>query len=621
MRQRFVTIPQMFVQVTNHFSSHNSSADRGNPSKYAYMRKVGKEYVGMTYDELREITENFAAGLRTLGVGRGDVVGIVAENRIEWVVADFAIIGMGAVDAPIFPTMTSAQESYIFNHCEAKIVIVSNKFQLNKLLKVRDELQKLQHIIVMNDDVETNEPNVLKFADVVRAGAASMSERERRAWFEAECARGAIGLGLVVPQPATLIYTSGTTGNPKGVMLTNANLVANIEGSSDAIDIGEKDLLLSFLPLCHAYERTTGYYTLFACHATVAFAVSIETVADNMKEVRPTYMTAVPRLFERIHGRILTAIEKDTPTKQKVFRWAMGVGKRHTHETLSGRKPSPVLAAQYALADRLVFGKIRERTGGRLRAFISGGAALPKELAEFFYAAGITVLEGYGLTESSPVLTVTRAAAPAIGTVGKPLFNVQIKIAEDGEILAKGPNIMRGYLHDAEATKAVIDDEGWLHTGDIGTINEAGNLVITDRKKNIFVSSGGKNIAPQPIENTLTQSRFIDQVVLVGDRREYCTALIVPDFEYVQEFASMNGLSYPDTYSLLQSDSLLQAIQRDIDALQANFAKFEKVRKFTLMDKAFSVEDGEITPKLNIRRHVVEKKFADKIERMYADVS
>lgn len=615
MRQRFVTIPQMFVQVTNHFSSRNTSADRGNPAKYAYMRKVGKEYVGMTYDELREITENFAAGLRTLGVGRGDVVGIVAENRIEWVVADFAIIGMGAVDAPIFPTMTSAQESYIFNHCEAKVVIVSNKFQLNKLLKVRSELQKLQHIIVMNDDVETNEPNVLKLADVVRAGAASMSEQERKAWFEAECARAN-------PEDlATLIYTSGTTGNPKGVMLTNANLVANIEGSSDAIDIGEKDLLLSFLPLCHAYERTTGYYTLFACHATVAFAVSIETVADNMKEVRPTYMTAVPRLFERIHGRILTAVEKDTPAKQKVFRWAMDVGKRHTRIKLAGKTPSPLLAAQYALADRLVFKKIRERTGGRLRAFISGGAALPKELAEFFFAAGITILEGYGLTESSPVLTVTRASEPAIGTVGKPLFNVQIKIADDGEILAKGPNVMLGYLHDEEATKAVIDEEGWLHTGDIGTINEAGNLVITDRKKNIFVSSGGKNIAPQPLENTLTQSRFIDQVVLVGDRREYCTALIVPDFEYIQEFASMNGLSYSDTYSLLQSDSLLQAIQRDIDALQANFAKFEKVRKFTLMEKAFSVEDGEITPKLNIRRHVVEKKFADKIERMYADVS
>ncbi len=613
MRQRFVTIPQMFVQVTNHFSALNTAPNKGDSAKHVYMRKVGKEYVGMTYDELRELTENFAAGLKTLGVVRGDKIGIVAENRIEWVVSDFAIIGMGGIDVPIFPTMTSAQESYIFNHCEAKIIIVSNKFQLNKLLKVRGELTKLEYIIVMNDDVETDEPNVLKFADVVRDGAASMAEAERRAWFENQSALSN------AEDLITLIYTSGTTGNPKAVMLTNTNLVSNVEGSADAIDIGEKDLLLSFLPLCHAYERTTGYYTLFACHATVAFAVSIETVAENMKEVRPTYMTAVPRLFERIQGRILTAIEKDTPTKQKVFQWAIGVGKRHTALKLAGKSISPVLAGQYALADRLVFGKIRERTGGRLRAFISGGAALPKDLAEFFFAAGITILEGYGLTESSPVLSVTRAAAPAIGTVGKPLFNVQIKIAEDGEILAKGPNVMKGYLHDEEATKAVINDEGWLHTGDIGVINEAGNLVITDRKKNIFVSSGGKNIAPQPIENTLTQSRFIDQIVLLGDKREFCTALIVPDFEYVKEYATMNGLSYADTHSLLHSDALLQAIQRDVDALQTNFAKFEKVRKFTLMERAFSVEEGEITPKLNVRRHIVEKKFSDKIEKMYAE--
>ncbi|MCS6808304.1 MAG: long-chain fatty acid--CoA ligase [Bacteroidota bacterium] len=613
MRQRFVTIPQMFVQVTDYYSARNTSPQRGDARKYVYMRKVGKEYVGMTYDELRELTENFAAGLKMLGIQRGDRVGIVSENRIEWVIADFAIIGMGAIDVPIFPTMTSAQESYIFNHCEAKAVIVSNKFQLNKLVKVRSEIPSMQHIIVMNDDVETDEPNVLKFAEVVRFGAASMSADDRCTWFAQECAAS---------QPddlVTLIYTSGTTGNPKGVMLTNTNIVSNIEGSADAIDISEKDLLLSFLPLCHAYERTTGYYTLFACHATVAFAVSIDTVAENMKEVRPTYMTAVPRLFERIQGRILSAIEKDTPTKQRIFHWAIGIGRQYIRQKLAGKRPSPLLAAQYAVADRLVFAKIRERTGGRLRAFISGGAALPKDLAEFFFAAGITILEGYGLTEASPVLSVTRASAPAIGTVGKPLFNVQIKIAEDGEILAKGPNIMRGYLHDEAATKAVIDEEGWLHTGDIGMINEDGNLVITDRKKNIFVSSGGKNIAPQPIENTLTQSRFIDQVVLIGEKREYCTALIVPDFDYVKEYAASHGLSYTDTRSLLESDALLRAIQQDIDELQAHFAKYEKVRKFRLLDKAFTVEDGEITPKLNVRRHVIEKKYADIIEAMYAE--
>lgn len=614
MQKRFVTLPQMFVQVTNHYSARNTAPDRGDSAKFVYMRKVGKEYVGMTYDEFRELTENFAAGLAKLGVKRGDKVGIVSENRIEWVIADFATMCTGVVNVPIFPTMTSAQESYIFNHCGAKVVIVSNKFQLNKLVKVRGEITTLEHIIVMNDDVETDEPNVLKLSEVVKSGAASMAQAERTMWFEREA------LASLPEDIVTLIYTSGTTGNPKGVMLTNTNLVSNVEGAMDAIAPGEKDIFLSFLPLCHAYERTAGYYTLFASHSTIAFAVSIETVADNMKEVRPTYMTAVPRLFERIQGRILTMVEKDTPAKQKVFHWAFDIGKRYVRTKLAGKNPSPILAGQYALADRLVFGKIRDRTGGRLKAFISGGAALPKELAEFFMAAGLLIQEGYGLTEASPVLTVTRANAPGIGTVGKPFFNVQIKIADDGEILAKGPNIMKGYLHDEEATRAVINAEGWLHTGDIGVINERGNLVITDRKKNIFVSSGGKNIAPQPIENTLTQSRFIDQILLIGDKREYCTALIVPDFEYLKEFASMNGLSYPDLPSLLQSDALLKAIQTEIDALQVNFAKFEKVRKFTLLEKAFTVEDGEITPKLNVRRHVVEKKYADKIEKMYAEM-
>ncbi len=603
----------MFVQVTNHYSVRNTAPDRGDTSKFVYMRKVGKEYVGMKYDEFRELTENFAAGLAKLGVGRGDKVGIVSENRIEWVIADFSTLCMGVVNVPIFPTMTSAQESYIFNHCGAKVIVVSNKFQLNKILKVRAELTALEYIVVMNDDVETNEPNVLKLSEVVKNGAAAMSASERTLWFEREAAAS-------LPEDVvTLIYTSGTTGNPKAVMLTNTNLVSNVEGAIDAIGTGEKDILLSFLPLCHAYERTAGYYTLFASHATIAFAVSIETVAENMTEVRPTYMTAVPRLFERIQGRILTNVEKDTPAKQKIFYWAMQTGKRYIRLKLAGKTPSPFLSAQYAMADRLVFGKIRERTGGRLKSFISGGAALPKELAEFFMAAGILIQEGYGLTESSPVLTVTRASYPNIGSVGKPFFNVQIKIAEDGEILAKGPNIMKGYLHDEEATKAIINPEGWLHTGDIGMINEQGNLVITDRKKNIFVSSGGKNIAPQPIENTLTPSRFIDQIMLIGDKREYCTALIVPDFDYLKDFASMNGLSYPDMPSLLQSDVLLKAIQAEIDALQVNFAKFEKVRKFTLLEKAFTVEDGEITPKLNVRRHVVEKKYADKIEKMYAE--
>ncbi len=605
MRQRFVTVPQMFVQVTNYY--------RGNTAKPAFMRKVGNKWVTTSYDELREIVENFARGLANMGIAKGDMVAIVSENRLEWVIADFAITGIGAVDVPMYPTLTAPQEAYILNHCKAKAVVVSNKFQLNKVLKVRAELPHLEHIIVMNDDVDFDgAPNVVHFADVVKSGAASLAAEDRRVWFEESVK------SVQAEDVLTVIYTSGTTGNPKGVMLTNANIVANIEGSADAIPLGDTDLLLSFLPLCHAYERTTGYYTVFSCHSTIAFAVSIETVADNIREVRPTYLTSVPRLFERIKGRILGMIEKDKPAKQRIFWWAQDVGTKFLRAKESGTI-SPLLRAQYAIADRLVFSKLRERMGGRLKSFISGGAALPRELGEFFVKAGIIIQEGYGLTETSPVLAVSRINEIEIGTVGKPLFNVQLKIADDGEILAKGPNVMKGYLHDEEATRAIVDEDGWLHTGDIGIINSKGNLQITDRKKSIFVSSGGKNIAPQPIENALTQSRFVDQLLLVGDKREYCTALIVPDFEYVKEFATQQGLSYPDNHTLLQSDALLRAIQKDIESLQKDFAKFEKVRKFALLDKAFTVEDGEMTPKLSLRRHVIEKKYADKIEQLYAE--
>lgn len=604
MRQRFMTVPQMFLQVTNFY--------RGNASKPVFMRKVGKDWVSTTYDQLREITENFALGLSKLGIRRGDTVGIVSENRLEWVISDFAITGMGAVDVPMYPTATAPQEAYILKHCNAKAVIVSNKFQLNKILKVRSELTALEHIIVMNDDVEITEPNVYHFAEIVKNGAAALSAGERREWFEGEAKT------VQAEDLLTIIYTSGTTGNPKGVMLTNTNIVANIEGSADAIGLTEHDSLLSFLPLCHAYERTTGYYTVFATEGTIAFAVSIETVAENIREVRPTYMTSVPRLFERIKGRILSTVEKDKPAKQKIFFWAQEVGTRYLRAKESG-SISPVLRTQYKLADRLVFSKLRERMGGRLKAFISGGAALPRDLGEFFIKAGIIIQEGYGLTESSPVLAVSRYNEIEVGTVGKPLYNVQIKIAADGEILAKGSNVMKGYLNDEAATREIIDAEGWLHTGDIGLINKKGNIQITDRKKSIFVSSGGKNIAPQPIENAISQSRFVDQLLLIGDKREYCTALIVPDFEYMKEFASSNGLSYPDTHTMLESDALLKAIQRDIEGLQQDFAKFEKVRKFALLDKAFTVEEGEITPKMSIRRHVVEKKYADRIEQLYTE--
>ncbi len=346
----FETIPQMFLSVTNHF--------KGNTQKVVFSRKVGKEFVGITYDELREMVECFAVGLRELGVERGQRIGILSENRIEWVVADFAITSMGAIDVPIFPTLTGQQSAYIFNNCDAQVVVLSNRMQLNKILKVKDELPNVKHIIVMNDDIEAEESFVSKFSDVVRKGASTLSQQARTAWFEEQAK-------LVQPEDLlTLIYTSGTTGNPKGVMLTHRNLVANIYGCADALPLSASDTLLSYLPMCHAYERASGYYTAFACHCTVAFAQSIDTVSENLPEVRPTVMTSVPRLFEKIRNRIVSQVEKDTPAKQKIFWWAIGIGKEMYWAKRKGFV-SPILRAQHVLADRLVFAKIRARTGPR----------------------------------------------------------------------------------------------------------------------------------------------------------------------------------------------------------------------------------------------------------------
>ncbi len=575
------------------------------------MRKVRGSYEAISYTDLLEKVEAFAAGLYKMGVVKGDVIGIVSENRLEWVVADMAIAGLGAVDVPVFPTLTAKQEEFIFHHCNARVIIVSNRFQFTKILKVRDSLPALKHIIIMNDDVDTDDSMVRRFSVVAEEGREHMSADQRRMWFARQCED-------VQPSDLlTIIYTSGTTGEPKGVMLTHANLVANVQGASEAIKITPKDVILSYLPLCHSYERAAGYYTVFACGATIAFAESIETVVENLKEVHPTVMTSVPRLFERIRNRVLAEVEKETPSKQKIFRWAFDIGKEYYKTAQAGHVPTS-LKLKNTLADKLVFGKIRERMGGRLRLFVSGGAALPLEVGEFFLSAGLKIIEGYGLTEASPCIAVNRVEDIQLGTVGRPLFNVQVRIADDGEILVRGDNVMKGYLNSDSATREVIDGEGWLHTGDIGILTKSGHLKITDRKKDILVSSGGKNIAPQPIENALSQSRYIDQMVLIGDRREYCTALLVPDFDAVRVYADEKGLLYSSNSDLAANSEVHREIQRDINRLQSDFSKYEKVRKFALLSEPFSVENGDMTPTLKVKRHIVERKYAGLIDALYA---
>lgn len=593
------TIPAMFLDTCERFA--------GKADKVVYGRKVGGEWRTITHDDLRHDVECFALGLLQVGIVPGDRIGLVSENRVEWVISDFALTAIGAVDVPIFPTLTPHQEAYIFQNCDAACVIVSNQLQLTKIMKVWDELPSLRLVIVMNADA-VEHPRVMKFADVIARGEASCTSAERRTKFETMTRH------IKEDDLLTLIYTSGTTGHPKGVMLSHKNVMSNIAAAVASFELSEHDVYLSYLPMCHSYERMSGYYLAFATGASTYIAESIETTAENMREVRPTVMTSVPRLFERIKLRVVRNVEKESPLTQKIFSWAIHVSERY----LDGER-GPLMTLQRKLADKLVFSKIRERTGGRLRFFISGGAALNVEVGRFFKFVGLTILEGYGLTETSPVLAVNREGDEELGTVGEPLPNVQIKIAADGEILAKGPNVMLGYWNDEQATREAIGPDGWFHTGDIGEFNERGHLRITDRKKHILVSSGGKNIAPQPIEALISQSQLIDQVILIGDKREFCTALLVPEKENVAAWAAQNGIVYATWEELVNSAELHQAVQKDLNQLQRELAKYERVRRFKLLPQPFTVDNGMMTPTLKIKRKAVEATYTAEIEELYAE--
>jgi long-chain acyl-CoA synthetase len=599
----FSTIPEMFDGITTKYSAED---------RPMLMQKVEKQYRGISFAQCRRKVELFALGLASLGVKKDEKVAIISENRPEWVVADMGIVALGAVDVPIYPTLTPPQIAYILNDAEVKVVIVSNTLQLGKILKIESELRTLQRIIVINEKLEQRNSKTLTFSEVLTIGEEF--EKTHRSFFREAMARVLPGDLL------TIIYTSGTTGNPKGVMLTHHNLCSNVKSAADTIPLKDTDTLLSFLPLCHSFERMAGYYTAIACGATVAYAESTETVSDNLLEIRPTVVTTVPRLFERIYTRIMKQIDNSPPARQRIFRWAMSVGKEYAAEGKHG-VVSPVLRLQAAIADRLVFSKLKQRTGGRIRFFVSGGAALSRELGEFFEAVGITIIEGYGLTETSPVLTANRVDDYKFGTVGKPMPGVEIKIADDGEILAKGPNIMRGYYNNPEATAEVIDKDGWFHTGDVGMFDPQGHLMITDRKKHLFVSSGGKNIAPQPIESLFLQSKYIDQFVLIGDGRKFLTALIVPEFEILKMHARSMGVPLLLDSELIKRDDIRKVYEKEIQTIQKDLPTYERVRRFELLPEQLTVESGEITPTLKVRRKVVESKYGALIEKMYENVA
>jgi len=558
-------------------------------------------------EELRVAVEETSMGLRALGIGKGDKVAILSENRPEWAIADLATLCAGAADATIYATLTAPQVQYILADSEAKAVFVSNAAQAAKVAEVRAQLPHLQHVV--------------RFDQAPAAGTTSLDELRAKgrealgADPDAVRRRAAEVRG---DDLATLIYTSGTTGDPKGVMLTHGNLLHNVLAAEKVFPMVNQDwTCLSFLPLCHSFERTAGHN--FALHVgeTIAYAESVEKVPENMQEVRPDIMCSVPRLYEKMYARVNEKVASDPPLRQKIFRWAIGVGRETFAHTVARTEPGPLLKLKFSLADKLVFSKIRARTGGRLQLFISGGAPLAREIAEFFGAAGMLVCEGYGLSETSPVITCNRPGAVKPGTVGLPLEHVEVRIAEDGEILTRGPHVMKGYFKKPEATAEAIEKDGWFHTGDIGFVDPDGFLVITDRKKDIIVTSGGKNIAPQPIENRLKANKFFAEVVMIGNKRNFAAALVVPGFEALEAWAKQQGMTVGGREELVRRPEVLAHYQGLVNGMTADLAQFEKIKKIALVAREFTQESGELTPTLKVKRRVVEERYKPMIDAMY----
>jgi long-chain acyl-CoA synthetase len=592
------TIPDLYVFLTEEYKV----------DKKFLFRKVNGVYEGINYAELKSETENFALGLAALGIKRGDKLAIIAENRPEWVYSDMAILGLGAVDVPLYPSLTAESVQFILNNSEAKGIIVSNKFQLNKILKIKSNCYLLKYIIVMNEkDITPKTQGLYSFKEIQEMG--DLYGKSHTGYFR-NCIRKVKEDDL-----CTIIYTSGTTGEPKGVMLSHKNILSNVTKTLEIFPIDKDDIFLSFLPMCHIFERMGGYYTGFSSGGSIYFAESIESISQNIIEVKPTILTTVPRLFERIHSKIIRNIESQSHTKQKIFAWAIETGRQY----MIAKKEHNLTAAlsvKRKIADKLVYSKLREKMGGKLRFFISGGASLPRDVGEFFEAVGILIIEGYGLTESSPIITANKLDDYKFGSVGKVFPGVEVKIASDGEILAKGPNIMQGYYKNKKETDESLKD-GWLHTGDIGHFDSDGFLMITDRKKHLFKTSGGKYIAPSHIENLFLASKYIEQFVLIGDRRMFLSALIVPDFEAIREYADSHNIEYKSNHDLVNKKEIYDLFDKDMSQFQKKLANYERVRKFTLLDHAFTIETGEITPSFKIKRKYVEEHYGTLINEMY----
>jgi long-chain acyl-CoA synthetase len=593
-------------RTLNDIFSVTVAIDRPAIMKY----KSGDRWVDVTVPEFRDSVRALAYALNDMGVKAGDRVAILSENRPEWTISDFAILAASAVSVPVYPTLLGWQIEYILNDAGTVAIVCSNQEQLDKILEIRSHVPCLNNIIVC--DPPANMPAaVIPFKDALERGRKA-EQQHGSGWFDqSRNSRKPDDL-------ATLVYTSGTTGNPKGAMLTHGNITSNVATVRDVVPFAPGDTALSILPLSHILERMVDFLYLYK-GGTIAYAESVTKVADNLQEVKPQYFGAVPRLFEKMRARILDNVATAPAARQKIFRWALAVGEQRLPYAVEG-KPLPLgLKLKSSVADKLVFSKILARLGGNVKYVVSGGAPLSAELAAFFIGAGVEILEGYGLTETSPVIAVNTPKRRRLGTVGPVIPGVEVKIASDGEILTRGPHVMKGYWNNPEATAQAIDSQGWFHTGDIGEIDKDGFLRITDRKKDIIINAYGKNIAPQPLEALLKSSPYVGTPVLIGDRRKFLVALLVPNFEKLEREAASLGVDVKSREELVNHDRIKALIQAEIDRFNQNLDRQEKIRRFALLPRDFTIEDDEITPSLKVKRKNIDKKYKSVIDQLYAD--
>ena len=619
----FTTIPELINNVVTHYEGQNRTA-------LVYKDKTTKEWTDITWESVRDQARAFAGYLHKKGLRAGDRVAILSENRPEWAFSDLGTQLIGGIHVSLYTSLPPSQVAYILKDSGASLFVVSTSIQLRKAKEVFEDCPDLKEVVAMSELRGEHPEWVRTWSDIMEEGATY--------WAEHEAELAPLYKQVKEEDICTLIYTSGTTGNPKGVMLTHKNIASNINSALQVVPIADTDEHLSFLPLCHSFERTAGYLAVMAAGAKITYAESVDAVSKNLGEVSPTLLISVPRLFERVYNIIAKSVEEGSSLKKRIFNWSVSTGKKASTLTQSGRNPGPFMRMKQALGHKLVFSKLHERMGGRLNFAFSGGAALPKAIGEFFQAAGINIIEGYGLTETSPALTVNPMDAPRYGSVGHVIPGVTVGIqrlsdnkiigqlsgadypssltTEEGEIVARGPNIMKGYWNNEEATREAIDEDGWYHTGDVGRFDD-GYLLITDRIKHMIVSKGGKNIYPGPIEEYFTTEPLVEQIMVVGEGREYLTALVVPDMDSLIKFAKETQLAYNGPSELLDMDEIKKLFTDMFKTYSRKAAAHERIRDFRLVSDPFTVDNGMMTPTMKLKRKTVISTYSELIESMY----